>query len=385
METQTQQKEEKMPAPLAKIFEEDPMLNDFEHVFKKIYEMEKKMVDQINFGFEGGIEEFSRAYEYYGITEDDEYYYIREWLPGAESVHLVGDFNFWNREELPLEKDKYGTFSIKLDKTEKVIKQGSSVKLFIRTNHGPDREYDRNMAYAHYAVQDKTNNAYIQKYFKVNKLTETKKAQPKFNKDDQLIIYESHVGMSSQEPKISSYREFADRIIPHIKKQGYNTVQIMALQEHAYYASFGYQVTNFFACSSRFGTPEDLQYLIEKAHEHGLRVIVDLVLSHASSNSLDGIGNMDGTGYQYFHEGDKGTHQIWGSKLFNYSKFEVLRFLLSSVRWWIEMFDIDGFRLDAITSMLYTHHGTFVGFSGDYREYFSDGVLDLVRFFDQFF
>ena len=183
--------------------------------------------------------------------------------------------------------------------------------------------------------------------------------------------------MSGSEPRVSSYREFADDVLPRIKKNNYNTVQLMAVMEHSYYGSFGYHVTNFFAVSSRSGTPEDLKYLIDKAHSLGLRVLMDVVHSHASNNVTDGLNGYDvGQSSQesYFHTGDRGYHQLWDSRLFNYANWEVLRFLLSNLRWWMEEYRFDGFRFDGITSMLYHHHGINMAFTGNYNEYFSEST-----------
>lgn len=189
-------------------------------------------------------------------------------------------------------------------------------------------------------------------------------------------VYEAHVGMSSIDPKVASYRYFADEVLPRIKETGYTAVQLMAIMEHAYYGSFGYHVTNFFAISSRSGTPDDLKYLIDKAHGMGLFVMLDLIHSHASSNVLDGINNFDGTDYLYFHGGDKGYHKLWDSRLFNYKNWETLRLLLSNLNWFLTEYKFDGFRFDGITSMLYLNRGINFSFSGRYNEYFG-GNLDM--------
>ncbi|CAE7849698.1 GLC3 [Symbiodinium sp. KB8] len=188
--------------------------------------------------------------------------------------------------------------------------------------------------------------------------------------------------MSSEKEEIATYRYFADNILQRVKSMGYNCVQLMAIMEHAYYASFGYHVTNFFAVSSRFGTPEDLKYLVDKAHGMGLMVIMDLVHSHASKNVDDGLNMFDGSDYQYFHTGGKGYHDLWDSRLFDYGKEQVLEFLLSNVRFFIEEYRFDGFRFDGVTSILYHHHGIGTGFSGDYNEYFgpatdADAISEL--------
>ena len=190
------------------------------------------------------------------------------------------------------------------------------------------------------------------------------------SRSDEVRIYEAHVGMSSIEPKINSYVEFADEVIPRIAQLGYNAVQLMAIQEHAYYASFGYHVTNFFAVSSRCGTPDELKYLIDTAHSYGLTVLMDIVHSHASSNSTTGSTMFDGTNGQYFHDGPQGYHWMWDSRCFNYGNWEVIRFLLSNLRYWMEEFKFDGFRFDGVTSMMYSHHGLQMTFTGDYGEYF---------------
>lgn len=189
-----------------------------------------------------------------------------------------------------------------------------------------------------------------------------------------MKIYESHIGIATPDPRVGTYTEFADNVIPRIKKQGYNAVQLMAIMEHAYYACFGYQVTSFFAASSRFGNPEELKYLVDQAHKAGLYVLLDVVHSHASKNVLDGLNNFDGTDAGYFHTGARGNHPLWDSRLFNYSETEVQRFLLSNLRWWLEEYQFDGFRFDGVTSMLYHSRGMGQGFSGSYDDYFGLNV-----------
>lgn len=189
-----------------------------------------------------------------------------------------------------------------------------------------------------------------------------------------MRIYECHVGIATSELKVGSYDNFTDNILPRIVKQGYNAIQLMAIMEHAYYASFGYQVTSFFAASSRYGNPEGLKRLVDRAHELGIYVLLDMVHSHASKNVLDGLNEFDGTESCYFHSGPRGTHSLWDSRLFNYSEFEVLRFLLSNLRWYLEEYQFDGFRFDGVTSMLYHSRGIGEGFSGSYDQYFGMNV-----------
>jgi 1,4-alpha-glucan branching enzyme len=138
--------------------------------------------------------------------------------------------------------------------------------------------------------------------------------------------------------------------------------------------AFGYQVTSFFAASSRYGTPEELKELIDTAHSMGLTVLLDIVHSHACKNVLDGLNQFDGTDHQYFHAGGRGRHELWDSRLFNYGHHEVLRFLLSNLRYYMDEYQFDGFRFDGVTSMMYLHHGIGTGFSGGYQEYFGGEV-----------
>lgn len=182
------------------------------------------------------------------------------------------------------------------------------------------------------------------------------------------------MGIATSEYNVGSYDNFRENVLPHIVRQGYNAIQLMAIMEHAYYASFGYQVTSFFAASSRYGTPEQLKRLIDRAHELGLFVLLDIVHSHASKNVLDGLNQFDGTDGAYFHGGSRGHHQLWDSRLFNYSEFEVQRFLLSNLRWYQEIYQFDGFRFDGVTSMLYHSRGIGEGFGGHYDQYFGLNV-----------
>jgi 1,4-alpha-glucan branching enzyme len=299
---------------------------------------------------------------------------LQEWLPNANEVSVTGDFNFWKTDEFQMQRGDFGWWSITLPSKKLnngsigyMIDHNTKYKIFIKTEDG--HCFFRNPAWAKYLRQDESDKSYTTVLWNPEEKYEFKHPRPK--RESGLRIYECHVGMSSPEERVNSYREFADDIIPRIAYLGYNCIQIMAIMEHAYYGSFGYHVTNFFAVSSRCGTPDDLKYLIDRAHSYGMFVLMDIVHSHASKNQLDGIAGQDGTEHQYFHAGSKGEHTAWDSKLFDYDKFEVLRFLLANVYMWIQEYMFDGFRFDAITSMLYHHHGIGVGFTGDYNEYFS--------------
>ncbi|ERE74719.1 1,4-alpha-glucan-branching enzyme [Cricetulus griseus] len=318
---------------------------------------------------EGGIDKFSRGYESFGIHRcADGSIYCKEWAPGAEAVFLTGDFNGWNPFSHPYKKLEYGKWELCIPpkQNNSLIPHGSKLKVVITSKSG--EILYRISPWAKYVVRERDNVNYDWIHWNPEDPYKFKHSRPK--KPRSLRIYESHVGISSHEGKIASYKHFTCNVLPRIKDLGYNCIQLMAIMEHAYYASFGYQITSFFAASSRYGTPEELKELVDTAHSMGITVLLDVVHSHASKNSEDGLNMFDGTDSCYFHSGPRGTHDLWDSRLFIYSSWEVLRFLLSNIRWWLEEYCFDGFRFDGVTSMLYHHHGMGQGFSGDYHEYF---------------
>lgn len=252
-----------------------------------------------------------------------------------------------------MKKDKYGVFEIFINrdetKNEHIIKHGQKIKLHLKNAH--DAYCDRNLAYIKYTLQNESTNIFDGVFWNPEEPYEFQFPAPVTPIN--LKIYEAHVGMASTEQRVATYDEFRLNILPRIKRAGYNCIQLMAVQEHAYYGSFGYHVTNYFATSSRSGDPDSLKRLIDEAHQMGFIMLMDLVHSHASTNAIDGIGDMDGSGFQYFHAGERGEHKQWDSKVFNYGKYEVQRFLISNIRYWLKEFKFDGFRFDGITSMLY--------------------------------
>ncbi|KAF3320765.1 1,4-alpha-glucan-branching enzyme 1 [Carex littledalei] len=358
-----------LPGKGQRIYEIDPMLEGhkahLEYRYSRYREM-RSLIDQ----HEGGLDAFSRGYEKLGFTRSAEGITYREWAPGANAASLVGDFNNWNPNADVMTRNEFGVWEIFLPNNadgSPPIAHGSRVKIRMDT---PSGLKDSIPAWIKYSVQYPGEIPYTAIYYDPPEDEKYVFQHPQPKRPNSLRIYESHVGMSSPEPKINTYASFRDDVLPRIKKLGYNAVQIMAIQEHSYYASFGYHVTNFFAPSSRFGTPEDLKSLIDRAHELGILVLMDIVHSHSSNNTLDGLNGFDGTDAHYFHSGARGYHWMWDSRLFNYGSWEVLRFLLSNARWWLEEYKFDGFRFDGITSMMYTHHGLQVEFTGNYNEYF---------------
>ncbi len=308
--------------------------------------------------------EISQGHRYFGFTEGATLY--REWAPGASALFLIGDFNGWNRASHPLIRGEYGVWEISLPAG--TLMPGSRVKVHVHSAVGP---HDRIPAYAKRVVQDPNTHDFVAEITAISPLELG--AGGLRSDSDALRIYEAHPGMATEEFRVGTWTEFAENILPRIKNLGYNTVQLMGVQEHPYYGSFGYHVSSLFAPSSRFGTPDDLRNLITTAHKMGIRVIMDLVHSHAVKNWNEGLGYFDGTDHQYFHAPPRGNHPAWDSLCWDYSKLEVLRLLLSNVRYWLEEFGFDGFRLDGVTSMLYLDHGLGRDFGG-YGDYFGDSV-----------
>ena len=310
------------------------------------------------------LNDFANAHNYYGFHHVDGGWYYREWAPSAYQLYLEGEFNNWNQTSHPLKSTGNGNWELYLEGDD-ALWDGCKVKTVVdanmtRTEHLP--------LYCRRAVQNKTNNTFEAEV--VDDRIPFDWTDAGFEGEDKLYIYEAHVGMAQEEGRIGTYREFADITLNHIKEAGYNTIQLMAIMEHPYYGSFGYQVSNFYAASSWFGKPEDLKYLVNKAHSMGLRVLLDLVHSHAVKNTAEGINMFDGTVWQFFHDGDKGEHPAWGTKCFDYGKTGVLHFLLSNLKFWMTEYHFDGFRFDGVTSMLYHDHGLGTDFNTN-DKYFS--------------
>ena len=309
------------------------------------------------------LADFANAHLYFGFHQADGGWYYREWAPAADMLYLTGDFCGWDRYKHPMQKLENGVFELFLPGAD-ALPDGSVVMTVVQSG---GRELERIPLYATRVVQDPVTTGWNAAIHIPKPFTWTDAA---FKPKKKLLIYECHVGMAQEEGKVGSYREFTQYVLPRVKALGYNTIQVMAVMEHPYYASFGYQVTNFFAASSRFGMPEDLKDLINTAHSMGIAVLLDVVHSHASKNTREGINEFDGTVYQFFHDGPKGDHSAWGTKCFNYEKNEVIHFLLSNLKFWLTEYHFDGFRFDGVTSMLYHDHGLGTSFDRP-EKYFS--------------
>lgn len=312
------------------------------------------------------LSEFASGYLYFGLHKTQDGWVFREWAPNATAIFMVGDFNDWKEvDEYKLKKDqRTGQWTLNLDK--KALKHGDLYKLRVYWNGGMG---ERIPAWATRVVQDDVTKIFSAQVWSPARPYKFKK-KGFIPKTSPLMIYECHIGMGVEEEKVGTYNEFREQVLPRIAADGYNCIQIMAIQEHPYYGSFGYHVSNFFAPSSRFGTPDELKELIDAAHQKGIAVIMDIVHSHAVKNEVEGLGNFAGDPNQYFYAGDRRVHPAWDSLCFDYGKNEVLHFLLSNCKYWLEEFHFDGFRFDGVTSMLYYSHGLGEAFM-DYGDYYN--------------
>ena len=346
-----------------KILTYDANLAPFEKdIDLRLERYEKKKKELLPNG--GTLADFANGSEYFGFHKTQDGWFYREWAPAANNLWLTGEFCNWDRFACPMTKLENGVFELFLPGTD-TLRDGMFVMTVVEHN---SQILERIPLYARRVVQNPENrswSAVISDPAETFKWTD-KAFKPKKN----LFIYECHIGMAQEEGKVGSYEEFRVNTLPRIKALGYNTIQIMAIMEHPYYASFGYQVSNFFAASSWFGKPEELKRLVDTAHKMGIAVLLDVVHSHASANTREGLNEFDGTSYQFFHEGAKGNHSAWGTKCFNYDKNEVIHFLLSKLKFWQTEYHFDGFRFDGITSMLYHDHGLGTAFTSN-DKYFS--------------
>ena len=346
-----------------KILKMDPYLKEYEQDINLRMDNYKRKRKEL-LGESQSIVDFANGYQYFGFHRTKKGWIYREWAPAADEMYLTGDFNQWDIKACPMKKLENGIFEVELQGRNALI-PGQKVQAIV-IHEG--QLLRRIPLYATRVVQDPVNYTWcaeLEETLAPFAWTDTKFKQPRTP-----IIYECHIGMAQDKCEVGTYKEFRENILPRIKKLGYNTIQIMAIMEHPYYGSFGYQVSNFYAASSRYGESVELKKLIDKAHEMGIAVLLDVVHSHAVKNTNEGLNEFDGTEYQFFHTGEKGNHSAWGTKLFHYGKNEVLHFLLSNLKYWMEVFHFDGFRFDGVTSMLYLDHGLGSAFS-NYDMYFS--------------
>jgi 1,4-alpha-glucan branching enzyme len=351
-----------LPILIKNDFSLEPYSSVINERIKKITLKEKDLCG------DDSLEDIANGHLYYGLHKYPDCWMFREKAPFASEIFLIGDFSEWKvSEKFRMEKINRWDWELKI--SANVLKHGDLYKLIIRWDGG---EGERIPAYCRKVVQDADTKIFSAQVWEPPEKYQWKHSAPKT--PDYPLIYEAHIGMSSEEEKVATFDEFRKNVLPKIADAGYNMVQLMAIQEHPYYGSFGYQVSNFFAPSSRFGVPDELKRLIDEAHGLGIGVIMDIVHSHAVRNEQEGLSRFDGTTDLYFYPGEKGYHSLWNSRCFDYSKNTVLAFLLSNCKYWLEEFKFDGFRFDGVTSMMYWDHGLGRSFT-DYSYYF-DGNQD---------
>ncbi len=350
------------------IVKNDPYLAPFKADFIRWKEKLKVKEAEILDG--KSLVEFASGHLFFGLFRTNNGWVIREWAPNATDIYLTGSFNDWH-ERSDFRFTNIGNGCWELHLSENRITHGDLYALSVYWNDGQGK---RIPAWTRRAVQDDHTKIFNAQVWSPE-VSYNWQNSGFIRQEEAPIIYEAHIGMSGEEPRVHTYNEFRTDILPRIKAGGYNTVQFMAIPEHPYYGSFGYHVSSFFAASSRFGTPEELKQLIDEAHGMGISVIMDIVHSHAVKNVVEGLGSYDGTRYQFFHDGPRGEHPAWDSYCFNYNKNEVLHFLFSNIRFWLEEYKFDGFRFDGVTSMLYFDHGLGKAFSS-YADYFTPNIDD---------
>ena len=351
------------PLPLIQI---DPWLKPFSFILKR--RAEKARIRELEFtDGKKSLKDLTNNHFYYGLFKTETHWVFREKAPNARQIFLVGEFSYWKpMEQYALHPIGNGDWEIQLPLA--FLQHGALYKLWMVWHGGAD---ERLPSHAQRVVQDEVTKVFSAQVWEPEKPYVWKNKQPEKPKNP--LIYETHIGMSSQNEEMNTYWRFKEYVLPRIKKLGYNTIQLMAIQEHPYYGSFGYQVANFYAPSARFGTPEELMELIDTAHGLGISVILDVVHSHSVSNVKEGLSLFDGSDNLYFHTSNKGYHPVWDSRCFNYGKNDVILFLLSNLKYWLETFQFDGFRFDGVTSICYWNHGLGVDFV-NYKQYFDENV-----------
>ncbi len=356
---------------MLRLLKNDEYLRPFADAINGRHDYALSKAKQLTNNFQETLSSFASGYLYFGLHQTQRGWVFREWAPNATEIYLIGDFNDWKEDPKYKAKRIKGSNNWELILSKTAIKHGDLYKMSVHWDGG---QGERIPAWARRVVQDERTKVFSAQAWAPEEdyKWKVKKFRPNTKP---LLIYECHIGMSQDAEKVGTYDEFCQNVLPRIKNAGYNCLQIMAIQEHPYYGSFGYHVSNFFAPSSRFGTPEELKHLIDEAHSQGMAVIMDLVHSHAVKNEVEGLGNLCGDPCQYFYQGARREHNQWDSLCFDYGKNEVLHFLLSNCKYWLDEFHFDGFRFDGVTSMLYYSHGLGQDFTS-YSDYFNGSQDD---------
>ncbi len=295
-----------------------------------------------------------RAYEFLGSHFENwgglNGVVFRVWAPNAQSVSVVGDFNGWNSDANYMSRGEGGIWELFIAG----VPEFSCYKYCIETPWG-----DRVLKTDPYAFHCQTRPDNASRTYNINGYEWNDEAWFQYKKEhphrhQPINVYEMNAGSWKKydDGNFYSYRALADELVPYVKKMGYTHIEFMPLTEYPFDGSWGYQVTGYYAASSRYGEPKDLMYLIDKCHQEGIGVILDWVPAHFPKDA-HGLARFDGTGCYEYEDWRIGEHKEWGTYIFNYSRYEVRSFLISSAMFWLDMFHVDGIRVDAVASMLY--------------------------------
>lgn len=321
-----------------------------------------------------------KSYEFFGVHKIKEgTYAFRVWAPNAKEVAVIGDFNDWDGEANKCVAISPGIWEAIVD----------NVNVFDCYKYAILSQDGRTILKADpYAVHQETRPATGSKVYELKDYKWKDKAWQDKNSIGSVLerpvnIYEIHFGSwkRHEDGNHLTYREMADELVPYVKEMGYTHIEMMPIMEFPYDGSWGYQVTGYFAATSRFGVPEDLMYFVDKCHQANIGVILDWVPAHFPKDA-HGLYEFDGTCCYEYEDLKKGEHKEWGTRVFDYSKNEVKSFLISSAAFWLEKFHFDGIRVDAVASMLYLDYGREDG-QWTPNEFGGNENLEAVEFFKQ--